>query len=128
MEKQIRIWALVAFALAGTAILSGPVVAQVSKTDAKLWAEACMTDPPKSSYVMQRCCEEQAAKNNKECKAEPDAAVCKNTVNVCKEVVKCYAAMNKCKEKAMETDKDCSKDACKQCSSEHKSCRDSAMN
>jgi hypothetical protein len=63
----------------------------------------------------------------KTCKDEPSNVVCVNTVKLCKEAVKCDDTMNKCKAKAMQTDKDCSKDTCKQCLTDNRLCRNDAL-
>jgi hypothetical protein len=131
MAKQFRIWALLVYALVSTAILIGPAVAQVSKADGKEWGDECIRTsggPSRSLSENQRCCQEQAEKKNKACKDDPSNVVCVNTVKICKEMVKCDDTLNKCKIKAMETDKDCSKDTCKQCTADYKSCHDSALN
>ena len=131
MAKQFRIWALLAYALVSTAILIGPAVAQVSKTDAKEWGDECIRTsggPSRSLSENQSCCERQAKQKNESCKNDPSNIVCVNTIKICKEMVKCDDTLNHCKIKAMETDKDCSKDTCKQCTIDYKSCHDSALN
>jgi hypothetical protein len=99
MAKSFRLWALLACALASTALFSGPAVAQVSKDDAREWSDMCKgsdVGPRPSLSEMQRCCQEQAEKKNKSCKDDPSNVVCVNTVKLCKEAVKCWDTMNKC--------------------------------
>lgn len=126
-----RILALLACALVSTAILIGPAVAQVSRESGKEWGDECIRTsggPSRSLSENQRCCEQQAEKNNKACKDDPSNVVCVNTIKICKEMVRCDDVLNKCKIKAMETDKNCSTDTCKQCTTDYKSCHDSALN
>jgi hypothetical protein len=54
--------------------------------------------------------------------------MCENGERVCDRMMRCDRALNACKKEKMETDKSCSGDACKKCTSDYKSCHDSAVN
>jgi len=76
---------------------------------------------------MRRCCDDSIQQANKACKDDPNNVVCVNTAKICKDMVACDVTLNQCKIEAMKTDKDCSTDTCKRCTSDYKMCHDSAV-
>lgn len=130
MTKQFGLGTLLAAATMATIIATGPAAAQVSRTDAKAWGDQCIRasgGPSKSLSANQRCCDEAAKKGNKACRDDPSNVVCVNTVKICKEMVRCDYVLDQCKIKEMEKDKDCSKEKCKKCTSDYKTCHDAAL-
>ena len=134
MTNRFRLYLLVAFTAMGVAG-SLPATAQVSKADGKAWGDKCIvtakpgsSGPGPSLTAMERCCENAAKEANAACKQDPSNVVCVNTVKICKEMVKCDWKLDQCKIKAMETDKNCSTEKCKSCTSDYKSCHDAALN
>jgi hypothetical protein len=131
MARQHEIWTLLAGAIMTTAIAVGPAFAQVSKADGKAWGDECIRTSKGPSHSLsenQRCCDEAAKKGNKACSDDPSNVVCVNTAKICKGMVKCDDTLNHCKIKVMETDKNCSTDACKKCTEDYKTCHDGALN
>jgi hypothetical protein len=131
MARHHGIWTLLAGAIMTAAIAAGPAIAQVSRESAKAWGDECIRTskgPSHSLSESQRCCDAAAKKGNKACNDDPSNVVCVNSAKVCKEMVKCDYVRNACKIKIMETDKNCSTDACKKCTEDYKTCHDGALN
>src|ERR1051325_2962920 len=110
-----------------------PASAQVDRELGRKLGDECIrtaapSSPPGGSVTsMRRCCDDLIQKANKACKDDPSNVVCVNTAKICKEMVACDVTRNHCKIETMKTDKDCSKDACKKCTSDYKICHDSAV-
>ena len=110
-----------------------PASAQVVEELGKKIGDECIrtaapSSPPGGSITsMRRCCDDSMHRENKACKDDPKNVVCVNTAKICKDMVACDVTLNHCKIEAMKTDKDCSKDTCKKCTSDYKICHDSAL-
>jgi hypothetical protein len=135
MPICFRAWLMVLI-VAG-AIASVPASAQQTPTRAngKAWGEECMgsslprqSAPGNSLTKMKECCEQKAGRDFPGCKAAGvDSPPCKEAFGVCSRLVTCDYRLDQCKLDAMETDKDCSTDKCKKCTSDYKSCHDDAL-
>jgi hypothetical protein len=116
---------LMSLIIAG-AVASPPATAQ--KSDGEVWGDACL-----QSAGGTQCCNDKATAKGSFCDVWGDVglerpkAICRAWLNTCLGMMACNEELNTCKRREMETDKDCSTDQCKKCTSDYKECHDKAV-
>ena len=94
---------------------AGATTLAANQSLGKGWGDVCLSKGSMS------CCKESATR---ECKSVDD---CKLGIKMCETMVTCNSALNECKKKEMATDKSCDGAKCKACTSNYKTCHDTAV-
>jgi hypothetical protein len=124
MTNWFRTWLLLMGLIAAGAIASSPAAAKEWGDE---WAESCMLNATSTSITrLRQCCQDQHD-GHRVCSVDKNTPDCKAGLSVCRRIIGCDHTRNECKKKEMETDANCSKEKCKQCTDDYKICHDNAV-
>jgi len=124
MTGILRNALLMAALIAGMTATTVPASAEFFSDLGKKTADDCMA----SGTSGLSCC-----KDHMKCdelttsKPNMQQALCRKGQQKCDTMLRCDRELNRCKKDKMQTDKNCSTAECKKCTSDYKSCHDTAV-
>ena len=124
MTKFLRSALLMAALIAGVAAAGVPASAEFFSDLGKKTADDCM----QSGTSGLSCCKDHMKCDDlKTSNPNMQQALCMKGQQKCDTMLRCDRDLNRCKKDKMQTDKTCSTDECKKCTSDYKSCHDTAV-